>query len=86
MYKPLYTRGFEKEIKKFPKREQDKILAKMESIVDDPRKYATKLETTKPPIYKLRVGEYRVFFGIDSINKTIDIIHTERRTTQTYRQ
>lgn len=76
MYSPTYSRRFEKEIKNFPKKEQIKILEKIESVLENPREISIKLETTKPAVYRLRAGEYRIFFGLDDV---------ERRTTQTYR-
>ena len=85
MYRPVYTRRFEKEIKKFPKKEQIKILEKIESILEDPRQFSIKLETTKPAVYRLRAGEYRIFFGLDDTEKLMKIAKVERRTTQTYR-
>lgn len=85
MYSPLYTKRFKKQIKKFPKKEQIKILEKIEVILENPRKSSIKLEGTRPIIYRLRVGEYRVFFGIDDVGKVMEITDVERRTTQTYR-
>ena len=84
MYSLIYSNKFEKQIKKFPKKEQIKIVEKLETILEEPRKFSIKLETTKPAIYRLRVGEYRVFFAIDDPTKIIKIIKVERRTTQTY--
>ncbi|KKT81582.1 hypothetical protein A2617_04650 [Candidatus Daviesbacteria bacterium RIFOXYD1_FULL_41_10] len=85
MYHPVYTRNFEKEIKKIPKKEQIKILEKIESILENPRQFNIKLETTKPVVYRLRAGEYRIFFGLDDREKIIKIAKVTRRTTQTYR-
>ncbi|OGE29513.1 hypothetical protein A2867_00910 [Candidatus Daviesbacteria bacterium RIFCSPHIGHO2_01_FULL_40_11] len=85
MYRPTYTRRFEKEIKKFPKKEQVGILEKIESILENPRKFSIKLETTQPTVYRLRAGEYRIFFGLDDREKIMKIAKVERRTTQTYR-
>lgn len=81
MYRPVYTRNFEKEIKKFPKKEQIKILKKIESILDNPRQFSIKLETTNPAVYRLRAGEYRIFFGLNDKEKTMKIVKVERRTT-----
>ena len=85
MYRPTYTRRFEKEIKKFPKKERIKIIEKIESILENPREFSIKLETTRPVVYRLRSGEYRIFFGLDDIEKIMKIIKVERRTTQIYR-
>lgn len=86
MYKPLYSKRFEKQIKKFPEKEQIKILQKINQILGNPKQSAIKLESTAPIIYRIRVGEYRIFFELDDQPKTIIFTHTERRTTQTYRK
>lgn len=85
MFTPLYSKRFLKQIKKFPKKQQLKILDKISAITSDPRKFTIKLESTNPPVYKLRVSEYRVFFELNNEKKIMKITNTERRTTQTYR-
>ena len=85
MYQTLFTKRFEKQIKKFPKKEQLKILEKISSVTINPRLLSIKLESTNPPVYRLRAGEYRVFFEINDVKKTMKITDVDRRTTQTYR-
>jgi len=84
MYRPIYSNHFEKEFKKFPKKEQVKILEKIEFVSENPRQFSIKLETTNPTVYRLRAGEYRIFFGLNDKEKTMKIVKVERRTTQTY--
>lgn len=85
MYIPSYSKRFVKQLKKIPKKEQIKILKKITKSLQNPMQSAIKLETTKPPIYRLRTGEYRVFFELDDLTKTMVITDVVRRTTQTYR-
>ena len=85
MYKPLFTNRFEKQIRRFPKKEQDKILEKIDGILLNPRLHSVKLQSTSPSIYRFRVGDYRVFFVVDDRVKIIKITDVRRRTTQTYR-
>ena len=85
MYQHLFTKRFEKQIKKFPKKEQLKILDKISATAPNPRLSSIKLESTNPSVYRLRAGEYRVFFEINDVSKIIKITDVKRRTTQTYR-
>lgn len=85
MYSPLYNKRFEKQIQKFPKKEQIKILEKIIKCLENPRQHSIKLATTQPPIYRLRGGEYRIFFELDNQKQIMIITDVERRTTQTYR-
>lgn len=84
MYRPIYSHRFEKELKKFPKKEQVKIIEKIESSLENPRKLSIKLEATNPAVYRLRDGEYRIFFGLDDEEKIMKIARVERRTSRTY--
>lgn len=85
MYQAGFTKRFKKQILKFPKREQLKILAKIEAALTNPRLSAIKLEDTSPPIYRMRSGEYRIFFEIDELKQIMEITDVKRRTTQTYK-
>lgn len=84
MYKPLYNKRFIKQLKRFPKKEQLKILQKITSCLKNPLQVSIKLETTKPPIHRLRAGEYRIFFEIDKDSNIMIITDVKRRTSQTY--
>lgn len=86
MYQPLLSKRFEKQIRKFPKKEQLKILNKISDTTPNPKRFSVKLESTKPPVYRLRAGEYRVFFELNNEKKIMKITDVERRTTQTYRK
>lgn len=85
MYSPIFTKRFAKQLKSFPKKERIKILEKINQTLKNPRQSSSKLESTKPPIYRLRVGEYRLFFALDDKEKIMKITDVLRRTTQTYR-
>lgn len=85
MYKRTYNKRFIKQLKDFPQKEQLKIINKISAILNDPRKNSIKLINTNPPVYRLRVGNYRVFFELDNVLKIMKITDVKRRTTQTYR-
>ena len=38
------------------------------------------------PVYRLRVGEYRVMYSVFDVERLVKIVDVERRTTQTYRR
>ncbi len=86
MYRAVLTRRFKKQIFKFPRKEQIKIIAKIESGLSNPRQSAVKLEDTSPPVYRIRSGEYRIFFEVDDLKQIMEITDVKRRTTRTYRQ
>lgn len=85
MYKLVYSKHFEKQIKTFPQKEQVKIFRKIVECQKDPRRLSKKLATSKPPLYRIRAGEYRIFFELDNSKEIIIITGVKRRATQTYR-
>ena len=43
----------------------NRIFKKIQSILEDPRDHSKPLKGQSPPIYSLRVGDYRVLFELD---------------------
>lgn len=84
MYKPTYSKRFIKHLQSIPQKEQIKILQKITDSLENPLQVSVKLETTKPPIYRLRAGDYRIFFELDRELKIMIVTEVKRRTTQTY--
>ena len=86
MYRAHLTKRFKKQILKLPKKEQSRIIDKLEAVLINPRQYAIKLEDTNPIVYRIRAGEYRIFFELDNNNQTMAVTDVLRRTTQTYKK
>ncbi len=60
-------------LKKIPKDRQKQILTKVDLISKSPEiLYIIKMEG-RSDTYRLRVGDYRVIFAVDFVNKTINI-------------
>lgn len=60
-----------KQISKFPQKIQTRIFKKLDELKDDKAKYSKLSGNRKPPLWKLKIGDYRVLFEID---KTITAI------------
>lgn len=84
MYTLAYSKRFEKQIHKIPSKYQLLIIKDIIKCSKNPQKDSIKLIDTKPPIYRLRVGDYRIFFELDNSSKTMIVTDVLRRTTQTY--
>lgn len=86
MHKLIYAPRAEKALKKFPKDYQLLIARKIAQLEDDPKPRGyDKIVAKNPPIYRIRVGDYRVFYFIDENLKEVTVVDIKRRTTQTYR-
>lgn len=56
----------EKILKKLPKRDREQILIKIDSLADNPRPSdCKKLHSHKPPMYRVRFGDYRILYHIE---------------------
>lgn len=85
MYQLYFSKRFLKQLHDLPDTEQQKVITKLSTLTSNPRAVSLKLLTTGPPIYRYRVGEYRLFFEIDEPTKEVLLTDILRRTTQTYR-
>lgn len=74
------TRRAEKDIRRLEKADQERILkalSKLESgpLLGDIRK----LKSVTPETWRLRVGNFRIFFRIDAGKQTIYVMHISHR-------
>jgi mRNA interferase RelE/StbE len=78
------TNSAKKELSNLPDKEHDKIIEHLQSLESNPRPFgAEKLKGRKE--YKLRVGNYRIIYGIDDTNKEVVIYLIDDRK-QVYRR
>lgn len=86
MHNLIYSPRAQKALKKFPKNYQLLIARKIADLKIDPKPRGhDKIAAKEPPLYRIRAGDYRVFYFIDQEMKEIIIVDIKRRTTQTYR-
>lgn len=86
MFELTYSPRAKKSLKKLPVDYQRLILKKLPALQANPRPRGhDKIAAKKPPLYRIRIGAYRVFYFIDEENKEVIIVDIPRRTTQTYR-
>lgn len=65
-YKILVTNKAERDLEKLNATDKRRIDQKLRYFLttDDPLVFAVRLVGLKPPIYRFRIGKYRVFFDI----------------------
>ena len=86
MFNLNYSPRAQKALKKFPKEYQRLILNKILILKDNPKPRGfDKIAAKNPPLYRIIIGDYRIFYFIEEEIKTIIIVDVIRRTTQTYR-
>jgi len=77
MYKILFSDKAYKQLKKFEKDVQERIISVLERVRIKPEHYLTKL--IDDPGYKLRVGDYRIIVDIDNSKLTILVLKIGHR-------
>ncbi|KKR78079.1 MAG: Phage protein [Candidatus Curtissbacteria bacterium GW2011_GWA1_40_9] len=86
MYKIFFSTRAAKSLKKIPKYYQIKIKDKIEELSNNARLHGTiKLVDYPVAQFRHRVGNYRILFDIDEIEKIIEILDIRKRDEKTYR-
>lgn len=85
MFSLHYSPRAQKALKKFPKDYQRLILSKILVLKENPKPRGyDKITAKNPPLYRIRIGDYRIFYFIDEEIKQVIVVDIKRRTTQTY--
>lgn len=80
LYKIQWKRSAKKELKKLDKQVILRILQAVESLAEDPwQSAASKKLVGSDSIYRLRVGDYRIIYNLESSVLTIEIIKVGHR-------
>jgi len=80
----FFTRAAEKNLRKIPDKDLGYIQKALEQMIQNPFfGDVVKLEH-QAGAYRRRVGNWRIFFDADSLERTITITAIERRTSNTY--
>ena len=89
MYQIRFARGVEKDLRKLKARDQRIVLASIEdNLIHQPALAARNKKilsglvppwTAEPPVWELRVGEYRVFYDVSAEEKIVFIRAIRRK-------
>lgn len=83
---------FYKKLKKMPPKDKVHIWDEIQKLSDEPRPPGNKFKYLKGDLilfqfiaqYRLRVGDYRIFYDIDDKNKKVVLLWVERKSEKTY--
>jgi len=86
-YQVITSRQAERELKRLPQQEAERIGRALLELEESPLpRGATKLGGTPRPLWRIRVGEYRVIYSVIEASEQVLIEQILRRGTQTYRR
>lgn len=82
-YELKLHRDVEKQLRRIPKKQQERLVETMRSLCTDPRPHGC--EHLHDKLFRIRVGEYRIIYGVFDDEVVIVICKVGRRTEKTYR-
>ena len=77
-YSVQLFRSAAKEIESAPRKDREKIIAKIATLSEDPRPAETK-KLTGREAYRIRQGDYRIVSTVSDPDRTVEIVRVARR-------
>jgi len=84
-YRVEFKPGVEKDLQKLPKRVVVRVVKRIESLAADPRPHQTTKLSGAERLYRLRVGDYRIIYEVETETKRV-LVHFVRHRREAYRQ
>lgn len=82
-YRLVFRNRAKRQLERVPRRDRDHISENINDLPANPRpRHCLKLRDN---LYRIRVGNWRVFYRIDARRRTLSITAVQRRNERTYR-
>jgi mRNA interferase RelE/StbE len=78
----LVSKPAQKDLERFPSRDQVRIESALDALQDDP--FSGDIKRLQPPGWRRRIGDYRVFYDLSLDEHQIVVTAIKRRTSTTY--
>jgi len=82
-YELKLHRDVEKQLRRIPKNQQERLVDTMRSCCIEPRPYGC--EHLQGFLYRVRVGEYRIIYAVFDVEVVVVVCKVGRRSENTYR-
>ena len=79
-YRIVFARSARRELDDLPRSVGLRILRRIEPLVSSPRPRGCRKLVGSTNLWRMRVGEYRVIYRIDDVQRLIDIIAIRHRS------
>ena len=83
-YAVVFARSARRELDKLPEPVVDRILPRIEGLIENPRPHGCRKIQGSDNLWRIRVGDYRVIYSIDDRQRLVDIV-TVRHRSDAYR-
>ena len=78
-YRISWKRSAQKELRKLPQQEIQRILRAVEALVGDPYPSGVRKLVGSEQSYRIRIGDYRVVYSIAAAKLIIEIVRVRHR-------
>jgi mRNA interferase RelE/StbE len=78
-YMVIFTSAAQKELKRLSFSMEHRILMKIMELKEDPRPRGCIKLRGDEAIWRIRVGDYRVLYEIDDLERVVDIVYVRHR-------
>jgi mRNA interferase RelE/StbE len=82
-YELKLHRDVERQLRRIPKRQQERMVDAMRSFCSEPRPHGC--EHLQDALYRVRVGEYRIIYAVFDDEVVIVVCKVERRSEKSYK-
>jgi mRNA interferase RelE/StbE len=82
-YQLKLHRDVEKQLRRIPKKFQERLVETMRSFRNDPRPHGS--EHLQDELYRVRIGNYRIVYAIFDDEVVVVVCKVGRRSEKTYR-
>ena len=84
-YEVIFKRSAEKDLRDLPKGTVKRVLTRIEELQRDPRPRQSSKLTGAEQLYRVRVGDYRIIYGVADDEREITVYYVRHRR-DAYRQ
>ena len=78
-YSIVFTRSAKKELEGLPGAIQTRVLSRIEQLSSNPRPTGVRKLAGSEHLWRLRIGEFRLIYGVHDERKLVDIICIRHR-------
>ena len=86
IYEVLVGKRVRKEMARFPRQDQSRIVTKLRALAENPRPIGCEpVKAAEPGTHRLRVGNYRIVYTVEDAAQTVVVARVARRGEDTYK-
>lgn len=78
-YAVVFARSARKELEALDPRAIDRVVVRIEALAKDPRPPGSRKLRGSQHLWRIRVGDYRVVFGLDDRQRIVDVVRIRHR-------